>query len=120
MIPPPMIADTADGLMAARLSRALQRPANDPKQAEEAAKDFESVLLHKVLEAMDRTVPEGGLLDSGASRQIRGMFWYYLAQDAARQGGLGLWKSIHEDMQRKMGPSAGQGAARTPNVESSA
>jgi len=89
MIPPPMIADTADGLMAARLSRALQRPANDPKQA-------------------------------GASRQIRGMFWYYLAQDAARQGGLGLWKSIHEDMQRKMGPSAGQGAARTPNVESSA
>ena len=120
MIPPPTTADFAGSLSATGLARALEKPTTDPKQAEDAAKDFESVLLHKLLEGMDRTVPKGSMLDSGATRQVRGMFWYYLAQDVARQGGLGLWKSIHEDMQRKMGSSAPQGAAQTPTVESSA
>jgi len=120
MIPPLTAANSADGMAAAGLVRALREPSADAQQAEKAAKDFESVLLHKLLEGMDRTIPQGGLLDSSASRQVRGMFWYYLAQDVAQQGGLGLWKSVHEDMQRKLGSPADQGAAQTPNVESSA
>lgn len=61
---------------------------------QQAAKDFEAVLLHKMLQAMASTVPDSPLLDEGAGKQIHDMFWHYLAQDLADKGGLGLWKQI--------------------------
>ena len=67
--------------------------------AEKAAKDFEAVLLHKIMESMSRTIPESGLFDSGASRQIEGLFWHYLAQEVSDQGGIGLWKELYNKMQ---------------------
>ena len=83
----------------------------DARKAEQAAKDFESVLLHKVLEEMDRTIPESGLLDSGVSKQVKGMFQFYLAQELANRGGIGLWK----DLQKQLGCVAEQPAEA--NVE---
>ena len=67
-------------------------------QAEKAAKDFESVLLAKVLEEMDRTIPRSGLLDGSTTEQVRSLTWSFLARDMARQGGLGLWKQIQKGM----------------------
>lgn len=61
---------------------------------EQAAKDFEAVLLHKMLQEMANTIPDSPLLDEGAGKQVHEMFWYYLAQDLADKGGLGLWKQI--------------------------
>jgi len=61
---------------------------------EQTAKDFESVLLHKVLQEMARTVDESELLGGTGNEQAKDMFWYYLAQDLAYQGGLGLWKQL--------------------------
>ncbi|MGC9453819.1 MAG: rod-binding protein [Phycisphaerae bacterium] len=75
-----------------------------------AAKDFESVLLHKLLETMDRTVLRSELFDSPASDQIRGMFRHYLAQELAQAGGLGLWKQLHGQLQ----DSAGSAAPKPP------
>ena len=77
------------------------------RSAEKAAKDFESVLLHKVLEEMKRTIPESGLLGDGVSRQVRDLFWLYLAQDLADKGGLGVWKQLY----RQMGQAGAAGAA---------
>jgi Rod binding domain-containing protein len=70
-----------------------------PKQREaarglEAARDFEAVLLHRMMEAMRRTVPDSELLSSPATRQMEGLFWFYLAQEVARKGGIGLWKDL--------------------------
>jgi Rod binding domain-containing protein len=62
--------------------------------AEKVAKDFESVLTHKLLEEMSRTVGESGLLDSETTGQVQGLFWFYLAQEVSDKGGLGLWKDI--------------------------
>lgn len=87
----PMLPTPLDGDL-------LRRPAKN-QSGEQAAKDFESVLLHKLLEAMDRTVERSGLFESGASEQIRGMFRHYLAQELASQGGLGLWKQLHGQLQ---------------------
>ena len=67
-------------------------------QAEKAAKDFESVLLGRLLEEMDKTIPQSGLLEGPATRQIKSMYWSLLARDMARQGGLGLWKQVQKDM----------------------
>ena len=66
---------------------------------EQAAKDFESILLHQVLEEMKRSVPESGLLDSAATGQAQDLFWFYLAEDLSRKGGLGLWKQVYQQFQ---------------------
>jgi Rod binding domain-containing protein len=63
---------------------------------EKAAKDFESVLLHQLLQEMSRTIPESGLTSSGASKQIQSIFWSFLAEEVADNGGLGLWRDIQQ------------------------
>ncbi len=66
--------------------------------AEQTAKDFESILLYKLLNEMKATIPESGLLESPITKQVQDLFWYYLAQDISRQGGLGLWKDLHRQL----------------------
>ena len=62
---------------------------------------------------MERTIPKSGLLENGISEQVRGLFWYYLAQDMADKGGLGIWKQLYRHMKL-----AGQ-VSPTPAVEQS-
>ena len=76
-------------------------------EGEGAAKDFESVLLHKLLEAMERTIPRSGLFEDGTSRQVRSMFWSHLAEELADAGGMGLWKQLQEQMQQMTPPPPG-------------
>jgi hypothetical protein len=45
---------------------------------------------------MKNTVGDWGFEKDGASQQIQGIFWLYLAQDIADKGGVGLWKDIYE------------------------
>jgi len=77
---------------------------------QQAAKDFESVLLHKVLEGMKRTIPDSGFLGSAASKQVEDLFWFYLAQHVSEKGGLGLW----EELYRQLNGSDGTKAAHSP------
>ncbi|MFP3937101.1 MAG: rod-binding protein [Phycisphaerae bacterium] len=77
----------------------LLRTPQKADSSEQAAKDFESVLLHKLLETMDRTVIRSELFDSPASEQVRGMFRHFLAQELSRAGGIGLWKQLHSQLQ---------------------
>ncbi len=79
------------------------------KDAEKAAKDFESVLLHKLMESMQRTIPDSGLLSSGITKQVQGMFWFYLAQEMADAGGVGLWKDVYRQMTAHTPPVGEQG-----------
>jgi len=76
-----------------------------------AARDFESVLLHKLLEEMKRTIPDSGLLGGAAAKQIEGLFWYHLAQDVANKGGLGLWKDLYRQFAQQS-PADGGGASK--------
>lgn len=76
----------------AAMDRAAESAADPASEA--AAKDFESLLLHKLLQEMARTVDESPLLEDSGSKQVKDMFWYYLAQDLADKGGMGLWKQI--------------------------
>lgn len=78
-----------------------------PAAAERAAKDFEAVLLHRVLTVMKESIPDSGLLSNGISRQVHDIFWMYLAEGMAEKGGVGLWKEIYA----QMAPHGGGGAA---------
>jgi Rod binding domain-containing protein len=66
------------------------------KKKEQVAKDFESVLLTKLLDEMKNSIVEWGLDKDATSKQIQGIFWLYLARDIANNGGLGLWKDIYQ------------------------
>ena len=60
------------------------------------AKDFESILLNKLLDEMKNTIGDWGFDKDGASEQIQGIFWLYLASDIANKGGFGMWKDIYQ------------------------
>jgi len=80
---------------AAGPGRRAEGATHDKDRAVEAAKDFESVLLHQLLSEMRKTVPDSGLLSDGASEQMESMFWMFLSRHMSDQGGVGLWKDIY-------------------------
>ena len=90
--------------------------ATDAKKIEQAAKGFEAVFLNKVFEGMQRTIPKSGLLDSGITEQVQSMFWFYLAQDMADKGGIGMWKDIQKQMMEQYSSRSDAGEAQ-PTVE---
>ena len=66
------------------------------EKKEQIAKDFESVLLYKMLDEMKNTIGDWGADKDGASKQVHGIFWLCLARDIANSGGIGLWKDIYQ------------------------
>ncbi|OHB85292.1 MAG: hypothetical protein A2Z38_07080 [Planctomycetes bacterium RBG_19FT_COMBO_48_8] len=66
------------------------------EKKKQIAKDFESVLLNKMLDEMKNSVGSWGFEKDGPSNQVQGIFWMYLARDIANNGGIGLWKDIHQ------------------------
>jgi Rod binding domain-containing protein len=73
------------------------------ERKKKVAKDFEGVLLNKIMEEMKNSVPESGLLEDETSDQMQSLFWMYLSQDVADKGGFGLWKQIYKTMNDAQG-----------------
>ena len=66
------------------------------EQKKQIAKDFESILLNKVLDEMQNTIGDWGFEKDGPFRQVQGIFYMFLGRDIANNGGIGLWKNIYE------------------------
>ncbi len=64
----------------------------------QTAKDFESLLINKLLDEMKSTIEDWGGDEDGASQQIQGIFNLYLSEYVAKNGGLGLWKDIYNSL----------------------
>ncbi len=96
------------------------------EKKKQIARDFESVLLNKLLDEMKDTIGDWGFEKDGVSTQIKGIFWLYLARDIASKGGFGLWKDIYESClsadkfltNAEWQPQSQLGAANQPTVES--
>jgi len=86
-VSPPVPLEHLDKL---RLSNASE------EKKKQVAIDFESILLNKLLDTMKNTIGNWGFEKDGPSEQIQGIFWLYLAQDTANNGGIGLWKDIYQ------------------------
>ena len=80
-----------------RLDKSKLNGATDEKK-KQIAKDFESVLLNKLFDQMSKSAGNWGFEKDGASEQIQGIFWLYLARDIANNGGMGLWKDIYNSL----------------------
>ncbi|MBN2593466.1 MAG: hypothetical protein JXA81_08165 [Sedimentisphaerales bacterium] len=66
------------------------------EKRKQIAKDFESVMINKMLDEMKNTIGDWSFEKDGPSDQVQGIFWMYLARDMANNGGIGLWKDIHK------------------------
>ncbi len=86
-VSPPAMLEQLDKSMLSSISEGKKK---------QAAKDFESVLLNKLLDEMKNSVVDWGSEKDATSKQIQGIFWLYLARDIANNGGLGLWKDIYQ------------------------
>jgi Rod binding domain-containing protein len=60
--------------------------------------------MTKLVDSMKETVEQWqDEKEDAAGGQVQGLFWYYLAQDMADKGGVGLWKDLYRfftDMQK--------------------
>lgn len=76
-------------------------PAKDSEQAqkEQFARDFESVLIGKLLDEMKNTIGQWGYEQDGAAEQVQGLFWMNLSRELGQQGGLGMWKDIYQSLE---------------------
>jgi Rod binding domain-containing protein len=82
---------------AAKLEPGSQNEVSEAKR-QKIAKDFESVLLSRLLDEMKNTIGDWGMEQDGASKQVQGIFWMCMARDIAGNGGLGIWKDIYKFM----------------------
>ena len=71
--------------------------ASDKKKME-VAKDFEAILVGQLMNQMKQTVGESGLLGDSSSKGVQDMFWTFLADEVADNGGMGLWKDVYQSM----------------------
>lgn len=71
------------------------------------ARDFESVFIHEILKRMEDTIPASDMADQ-SSKQIKSMYWSYMAQAIGDRGGFGLWKNIYEAMVATGSEAGGQ------------
>jgi Rod binding domain-containing protein len=79
--------------------RNLNRVDGIPEQKkEQVAKDFESILLGKLLDEMKSSIGDWGFEKSAASEQIQGIFWLYLGRHLANNGGMGMWRDIYQTL----------------------
>jgi len=77
------------------LSKSAEAVGTSEEQKKQIAKDFESVFIHKLLEEMKNSIGDWGFEKDAFSKQVKGIFWLYLARDIANNGGFGMWKDIH-------------------------
>ncbi len=98
-----------------RASEMAKRIADaDDKKKMKVAKEFEGILIGQLMNQMKETVGESGFLEDGSSKQIKDMFWSFLAEEVAGNGGMGLWKNVYESMSPSGQQSQGdQGAEKT-------
>ncbi len=108
---PPNTLETTSGVgLTAKAGsvRSNDTKSAEAKKTEKISKDFESVLLTKVLDEMKNTIGNGLGEEEAGGEQVKGLFWLYLARDMGDKGGLGLWKDLNRffnDMQKKNTPA---------------
>jgi Rod binding domain-containing protein len=106
------ISEISQGLVG--LNAARLKIDHDDERNKEIAKEFEGMFVRHLMNKMKDTIPEDEEEDS-STKQIKGMFWSFLGDEVAKQGGFGMWESIYESM-----PKKGAGQSADPKLNESA
>ena len=71
--------------------------------AEHTAKEFESLLVTRMISTMRQSIPDAGLTEDAASGQMKDMFWHFMGQEIGSSGGMGVWKQVLRQIQESEG-----------------
>lgn len=98
---------------------ASQNPAGEKLQ--EVARQFEGVLLHQMfkqaqqnIEQMDTEEDEES--EDAGGEQIQSLYWSQMSDLVSEQGGVGLWKSIYQQIAQQMNPPTDAAAGLNEGV----
>jgi Rod binding domain-containing protein len=97
-VAPPIPLDILKMQMPGETNGGLKVNGSSEESKKQLAKDFEAILLNRMLEQMKGTIGNWGFEKDGAAEQVQGIFWFFLAQHVADSGGLGLWKDVYRMM----------------------
>ena len=74
----------------------------DEADLEKACKDFEAIILNKMMASMRKTVPEGGLFEKSYGEKIyQSMLDEELSKNIAHGKGMGLGQMLFEQLTNK-------------------
>lgn len=72
------------------------------KKLDEACKDFEAIMLNKIMSSMRDSLPEGGLYEKSYGEKIfQSMLDEELTRQMAHGKGMGLAKLLYEELSKK-------------------
>ena len=80
----------------------MQDP-NNPEAVKTVAQQFEALFLQMMMKSMRAAVPEGGLLDSKATKTFEQMHDQQLVMALSKQGATGLAEMIEQYINRTRG-----------------
>ncbi|MHC4644161.1 MAG: hypothetical protein ACYTBJ_01570 [Planctomycetota bacterium] len=98
-----------DGLVRAPSCKAIANGSGDEidvlaeDDKKRVARDFESVLIGKLMDEMKSTIGDWGFEQDGAAEQVQGMFWLFLSRHVADNGGVGIWKDVYKFLTKSAG-----------------
>ncbi|WP_427337931.1 rod-binding protein [Caloranaerobacter sp. DY30410] len=75
----------------------------DDKELMKVCKEFESIFTHMLLKQMRSTIPDGGLIEKTAARELfEDMYDQEIAKLVSEKGqGIGLAKILYDQLKRK-------------------
>ncbi|WP_069651058.1 rod-binding protein [Caloranaerobacter ferrireducens] len=76
---------------------------HDNKELMKVCKEFESLFTHMLLKQMRSTIPDGGLVEKTAARELfEDMYDQEIAKSVSEKGqGIGLAKILYEQLKRR-------------------
>ena len=81
----------------------------EQKKLLEACKDFEAILLNKLLSSMRESIPEGGLFEKSYGEKIyQSMLDEEMTKEWAHGKGTGIGELLYKQLSRSIKPSAGE------------
>lgn len=89
-------------------------PSQTAKSTKETAIQFEAMFTRMLLKEMRESMPEDGMFSGKEMSMFMGMLDEHLAEELARQGGLGLAKSMESYMQTTTETTAPKKRDRMP------
>ncbi len=104
-------------LTAAERLGTRRESAGQIREPEEAAKQFEGILLQQIFKQMKETTEalkadeEDEGEEAAFGEQIQSLFWMFLGEQITREGGIGYWKEMVRQWTRQESVQAASDAA---------
>lgn len=77
------------------------KESQDEKSLQSTCKQFESIFVNILMQNMRRTVSEGGLIEKSQAREMfEGMLDEEIAKEVSKEQGVGLAKTMYEQLSK--------------------